>query len=344
MVHAVLLFSGILLFATTANAESDYKRINTALVEEVLIPAYSRLSQETEHQERLWTNLCAGTNVIKVDAVRRAFHQTSDAWAAVFNWDVGPMTLLLRRDRFYHWPERRNAIDKGLTKLLSAQDQRKLEPSVFAGASVAVQGLPALERLLYGPSDVTQDDWACRVGQAIVRNLNAIAQGAVNEWRDDVFGFIQRGEPHPIYFGDPRETSNSFFTGLLTGYAIIKDQKLLPVLGESAQKAKPNLTEGRRSGRFLRNLRLNMEGLFRVDQVFATHLPPDAAVTLAADKEDLLRSLEQLEPLETSVYDPVQRDRYAGVIRNLTSYRASIIQLFTTHLGVKVGFNSLDGD
>ncbi len=344
MIRAALITLILIFSATTTRAEPDFITLNTALAEIVLIPAYDQLSISATDQNALWLEVCENPAAEKLATLRAAFRRTSDAWAGVFNWNFGPITFLLRRDRFYHWPERRNAISKGLARLLDKTQPEKLHPAVFARTSVAVQGLPALERLLFENVDVMQNKWACRVGQAIAGNLASMAMNTSKEWRTEVLQHIKTGKPHPIYFGAPKELLNTIFTGLLTGYTIITDQKLRPVLGGNTDKAKPKLIEGRRSKRFLSNLKLNLTALFRIDAVIGAVLSSETNADMKTKKGQILPLLEELMPPEVGVYDSKQRDKITELIRRLTDYQTSIVDIYSKHLGLVVGFNSLDGD
>src|SRR3546814_15047315 len=90
----------------------------------------------------------------------------------------GPSLLFLRYDRIEFWPDKRGVVRRHLSQLLSGQDAEALQPRTFANGSVAVQGFPALERLLFDSDD---DTWAmpfgCDVVRAIGTNLKSIAAG-----------------------------------------------------------------------------------------------------------------------------------------------------------------------
>ncbi len=341
--HTALTILVLCLVALPARAEPDYVAINTAIAEEVMIPAYARLAEATQAHAEDWRKACAGEGVGR-DTLKTSYHTVADAWAESFHWNFGPVTLLLRRDRFYHWPERRNAVLKSLNKLFADETPEKLELQNFAHISVAAQGLPAMERMLFEHTDTLDKSWNCKVAQTIAANMEEMAGGIVKEWRDDVLPVMKRGEEHPIYFSGPKETLNKTFTDLLTGYAIIKDQKILPVMGSSAQKAKPALVEARRSNRFARNLKHNLQTLFATDAIMARYLPEAEARDLAQKREAVMAQALVLPDFGEAVYDQQGRAQYKAFVDALSSLRTDMFSAYTKHLGVVVGFNSLDGD
>lgn len=332
------------LFVTPAQAEPDYAAINTALAEEVIVPAYEHLAASTADLQAGWVQACKMPDVADLSSLRDTYQRVADAWAESFNWNFGPITLLLRRDRFYHWPERRNAIAKNLNALLAKPDEERITDENFSHISVAVQGLPAMERLLFERDDVLTNPWSCKVGLTIAHNMATIAQGAADEWRGEVLETLRKGEEHPIYFDDPKSTLNQMFTELLTGYAIIKDQKILPVLGVSAKKARPNMAEARRSHRFERNLKLNLKTLFAADAVLARSLPEAERKILEQHRAAIAAMLDRLPPIADAVYDEAGRKAYMDLTKAIGAFRAAMVKAYTEHLGVVVGFNSLDGD
>src|SRR6185295_614005 len=59
-------------------------------------------------------------------------------------------------------------------------------------------------------------------------------------------------------FADGPEAARLLLTDLVAGFKLMHDVKLLPVLGASADVAKPKSAEGWRSGRSQRDLKLNL--------------------------------------------------------------------------------------
>jgi predicted lipoprotein len=202
MKRIVLVFA-LLFYPMTSSAEPSKQEISLKVVQDFVIPAYNELAKRSIKQTELWNKTC------ETGQLAKAYQTTADAWAAVQHLNFGPVTLLLRRDRLYHWPERRNAVSKGLNKILSAKDPTILSADNFSTTSVAVQGFPALERLLY--KDLMTDEFSCKVGKAIATSISEIAQGAAADWVTTLQN-IKSGQPHPIYFESMDEVAIRLFT------------------------------------------------------------------------------------------------------------------------------------
>ena len=95
---------------------------------------------------------------------------------------------------------------KQVQAVLASQDATAADPATLAGKSVAMQGLGALEFVLFGTgADVlaaTGDGFRCRYGAAIAANLDAIAAALQDEWQAPD-GFAARwtapGPENPLY-------------------------------------------------------------------------------------------------------------------------------------------------
>src|SRR5690606_3610781 len=123
------------------------------------------------------------------------------------------------------WPDRHNQITRQLARLLSAADDDALQPGRFATATVALQGLPALERLLFAQSSPL-GAYGCRLASTIAANLGTIAGEVVDQWRG---------------IAPDQDLAEGLVDGLMTQLQIIVDLKLLRPLGEGAASARPRL-------------------------------------------------------------------------------------------------------
>lgn len=341
-----LLFIVFLLlgFALPLRAETDFRAINAALANDVIVPAYNRLERATALQKNRWIEACEEPSRDVVDELRSVFHKTADVWAEVFHWTVGPVSQNLRRDRFYHWPVRRNAISRELQSLLANPAPDKLFPPVFARTSVAIQGLPALERILFSDIDPVGNPWACEIGRSIAINLATMAASIADEWRGDVVYHLSNGMPLPIHFGEPRAALNRFFTSLLTAFIIIKDQKILPALRLKRINANPKQLELWRSQRPRHTLILNLEVLAKIIKVFSTALENQHANRLAEGIARIQSLAQNLGPLTSGVTLESERRKIFAFVTEITQLQNDVASTLGDELGLTVGFNSLDGD
>src|SRR5262249_12236048 len=161
-------------------------------------------------------------------------------------------------DRIYFWPERKNAVAKQVATLLQSADVAALAPDRVAAASVAVQGFPALQLLLYDGDDPARAflsgdpaaAYRCAYGTAAARNLNAIATQIVGGWSAAIAAMAAAPPRYDSEYGlspSAKETAQQLFSDFLTLFELVGDLKLALPLGQSLANPKPKLAEGWRS-------------------------------------------------------------------------------------------------
>ena len=348
------------LLVVVARAAPDYRTLAVGLVEDYALPRYAVLAGAFEAQKNVLNDFCEVPDEAGLTAARAAFHDSMDAWQGIQHITAGPIQLLFRRERINHWPERRNAVARGLNALLRAADSSAITPARLAEASVAVQGLPALERLLFDEealdafgADTDDARFRCKLATAIAANLTTIAREVVAEWRDDALPVLKAGESHPIYFRDAGDLSARLLTDLQGLLQLMIDLKLAPVLGDAADVARPLRVENRRSLRGARNLRLNLEAAWAM---VAGGEAAGFGPYLARAELDLYESLMDAfaaagqtaatlpVPLTTALSEPAPRAQVVDFLETLRALRALVRESVPAALGLTLGFNAMDGD
>ena len=200
--------------------------------------------------------------------MRAAFHAADDAWHDVEHLEFGPMTFRLRAERLYFWPDPRNTTARQLAELLAGRDPATLTAESLGRASAAVQGLPATERLLFDEGAGTafrregeEGRRRCEVLEAMTRNIKDITGDVVREWNGGEVAYGRRIEtagPGNAAYAEPKEPTQEFLKSLHGALERVASLKLAKPLGTSLATARPMLVEEWRSGRALRDVRLNL--------------------------------------------------------------------------------------
>ena len=344
-----LLASWLGVFAAPAHA-ADFGTFNQAYARNVVAPAFKRAAVETAKLAQAADDFAGAPSQDGFAALRVTFDSVSEAWMHAEFFRTGPLEQEQRAERFLYWPERRNIVDKQLTALLAAPDPHGLMPAQFAHATVAVQGLPALERLLYGDnarqilSAGPEQKARIAVMQAIAHNLEILAREVAIAW--------EKASAEPAAFShDPTEATTQAYGDVLTEIQIIADRKVASVRGAEIDKARPYNAEQYRSGRSLQNIRSNLEALKAAvlgPDGFATLLPPDQS----ALKDEIAKAFDTAmaaaasvpEPLDAAVTDPDKRKSVDTLLTAANALRELMTQKVPPALGLTVGFNSMDGD
>lgn len=348
----------ILLAAPAAGAAplsgDAYRRLETDVARHHIAPRYARLAEAAGALDDAATAFCAGSRDSSLDPVRDAFRGALDSWMAVQHIQFGPIEADNRAFRLHFWPERKNAVGRHLGRLLAARDAAALAPGRFADGSVAVQGFPALERLLFDAEaearyrDAEAGAFRCAVSRAITANVRGIADDLAREWSART---AQAGAPG----ADAAEIARQLVGSLQYGLRLVSDLKLGKPLGPAVGQHRPKRAETWRSGRALANVQTNLralralyrgdggrgiEGVIRDDVGDA-----ETADALARAFDTVVADAEAaVPPLAEALADPSRRIKLDSLKGRIDGLNALVGVRLAPALGVVAGFNSLDGD
>lgn len=353
--HVPVLAGASALLAGLFVGRADAAAISAPeVVEQWLLPRYDALRAAARAQQEAWDSFCAKPSAEGVAELKTRFAAVSAGWAAVEFITFGPVMLSLRPDRFNLFPERRNAVGRSVAEIIGDETDERLQPDRFFRLSAAVQGLPALERVLYddgaeaallsGPESARR----CALGRAIAENLANIAGELREGWGDRHSGLLAQliaGQSDPVYFPEPGALLSQMVTDLAGAYQRVVDQRLLVVLGKTPDDAKPLLADRRRSG-------LSRETIIAII-ASADDLADRLAVGLDAKGrsavEKTMAGAEAAagalpEDIGAAATTPEGRKTLQATVTAFKAAQASVASPLASGLGVPLGFNALDGD
>lgn len=330
-------------------------------IEGYLVPAYEALADQMRGQASAWKRACPAPTKAQVNQLQEHYKQTAGLWAQVEFIRFGPASFLLRHERVNHWPERRNAVGRAVSTLIAHPDAEALTPKKFIRASVAVQGLPALERLLFTQESAwqspTEEDaiaWRCAIGQAIATNLATISTDIVNDWKEATGPLAQAkaGQSHALYFTDASDLGRRLLTDQVSGFQIMGDIKLaLPRGTTLAEGEAPIVKSGKleawRSGQSKANLLANLGAMKAMTYAWGT-----ISTWSAAQQADLATAFEKTRTSFDALPDNMKEALEAGTAQapieqaliDLRLLRAQVATILPKSLELTLGFNALDGD
>jgi hypothetical protein len=343
LLPAALAAATLAIPAPPARAADDVA-VATRVAEQFAIPRYRALADAAQSQEAAWKGFCSTRAPGGFADLRAAFAKTADAWASVEVVRYGPIAQDDRYERMEHWPERKNAVGKGVAALLLGSGPDDLAPSKFRQSSVAVQGLSAMERLLYDGEDPSAALTAatpaavrrCAVGTAIAGGIAAVAGDTLAGWQ----GSMQATLKDP---GQAKEAVTRIATDLLAMLQETDEAKLKPVFGETAEAAKPTSAEYWRSGRSARTIELNLASVAELTRVMIGGAEgADTAVETADGAASIAGSMPA--DIGPTAQDDKARRRIQLLLTAVRSARQTASMVLPAALGITLGFNSLDGD
>lgn len=362
----VILALAVAALPARAATEDDYRALNKSIVAGHVLPRLAAFARATAALRDTADLACASRAPVDVTALRQAFVLAMDAWEGIEHVRFGPVEFFSRRSRIFFWPDPRNSVGRQLGALLENGSPQTITEQSIAGESVAVQGFPALERLLYDgglaarlTARTAEADTACAAVRAIAGNLAAMARDIDAAWSqgDDAYArYLDQAGPEHLRFHHHREVTLELFKSLHTAVELVADHKLARPLGASIQAARPRLAEAWRSGRSLANIRTNLaaaqalyvgtgggESVSRFVREVAGERELDELLTRAFSQT--LGTADGIpDTLEAGVASAASRRPLDKLSRETRALKALLAQRLAPVLGVPVGFNALDGD
>tara|TARA_B100001996_G_scaffold198916_1_gene152264 strand:- start:131 stop:1225 length:1095 start_codon:yes stop_codon:yes gene_type:complete len=349
------------LFGSIAFGESDFKKINKELAYHHIIPRYNQFRIQTKKLNRDAINFCNNIQNKNLTSLRNSFHFALDSWMNVQHIQFGPIDKNLRLYRVLFWPDKHNSSTKHLSRLIKSLDNKIILPNNFIGASVAVQGFSALEKLIFQNYQTLfslneEAKYRCKLIKSITNNLYKIASSVLNEWKDQKNGFLKviSSDGSPFFEGE-KQIFSLFYKSLLFSLKNIHELKLKRPLGKSFDYRKPKKSESWRSKRSLRNIVINLkaiQSLYINNGNFGMYdylIAMEKNIVVADKFHEILSKTiisAQLikKPLSDSIADT---DGYQKLIK-LREKIFLLIEIVEKHFAVyfqiDAGFNSLDGD
>lgn len=309
---------------------------------------------ESAHAQSL-EHSAGGTD--RLDPIRTAYAATANAFSTIELLRVGPLLDNNRQNRLFYWPDPRRAGERQLRSLLTA-DPATLTADSMSERSVAVQGLPALERLLYGrlsdelasassDSDTVQRHCAAIV--AISGNVAALSAELAAEWQadDGIARKLASPQAADTLFRSTDEVVRSVLTQLAGGLDVMIDVKLAPML--DSEPPRRGSSPFRSSALTPVNLLGNLSSMRTL--AIESGLAESAGLEAELDFEFRIARnhlTEWSRSLPSGSWPNVLADDEASLLRalhsTLSSIRRTINERLAPSLGIRTGFNAEDGD
>jgi predicted lipoprotein len=325
-------------------------------VEDVFRPGFAAYAEATTELDASFDTLCAAPGSDTLAISREAFAETVAAWSRVELYSIGPLREDNRSERILFWPDRKGIALRQVQQILAEGDETAADPTTLVGKSVAVQGLGALEYLLWGTGADSlaeaEGGFRCRYAGAIGTVLAETGTTMAAEWADPE-GFSKRlisPTESDADYRNTREVAEELSGLLAHGVELIRDQRLLPFLGRDGAPAKPKSALFWRSGLTAASVAGNFDGLKALFQGSGLDVAGGAenawvANTGGFEFRNAERALALLtKPVEAVLEDEKQRHAYDYLVLVSQSLGTILGENLPAALGLSVGFSSLDGD
>ncbi len=260
-------------------------------------------------------------------AVLPAYHAARDAWGAIGDMRLGPGEQAALTIAF--WPDDRAS---GARALKAGADPLPASARGFSGLDLML-GDPGLD---YGPTDP-----GCALVRRLTADLSAQAAALERDWAAFAPMLRSPGTAGNLTWLDDAEVRRALFTQALAGLELTLAQRIGRPLGEVG-RPRPARAEHWRTRRPLPNVLAAARAAHRLGAALAPGPVPamDAA-------------LRTVEAAATEVADPGFQDiadspgarlRLEILGQRIADLRKAIEAEVGAPLGIRPGFNALDGD
>ncbi|MBV1789303.1 imelysin family protein [Marinobacterium sp. D7] len=353
---ALFLLAGLLHGNHAAAQSVNWQAYNEETLHEDILPAYAHFASAAEGLAKASNALCNTTDSANLASTRQAYRDTLTAWQGVSHLQFGPVTYLMRNYSIQFWPDRKSIGRKQLQSALALPADSVFDAEFFHQASVSIKGLPALEQLLFRTDALEQLQGIgvdCRLTQAIAGNLSTMADGIYQDWKREGETLLRGSDiaaEDDVQASTVPAFSIDLMKSLVEPIELIRDTKLLAVLGKGADSTYPHRAESWMSEHSLANIRTNLDAaqaLYKgsnagLEQLLRQRGEEERAKAI---EQQFLLLDEQLQPLGDSLTGALDA-HYAELVTIADSLKVldHLLGMAMKTLGIQLGFNSRDGD
>lgn len=313
----------------------------THVADDIVVPAYGDAAAQSQTLHDLAKKHCASAQVQEqpLTELREQWLKLAQAWARAEMINFGPATQSMSNLYINYYPDERGLVHSGVADLIAANPN--LTPDQLAQESAIVQGVPGLEEALYANDrlDAAQCAYIISASEALTTRLKEIEA----TWQKQSVSLLAIDQT-----AHSDQGLNQWVNSLLSLIETMKSSAIEQPLGLKG-KAKghvPAVTAGQ--SRAIINAKLDTLNQAFTDPLLTAMLSgdsPNNADTAVADKlssalADTSTLLAQM-PEDISQADKATQQQ---LYDKLTTVTQIIKRELIPTLGIRVGFNSTDGD
>lgn len=309
----------------------------THVAEDIVIPAYADAAQQSDLLNELAQKYCQQSPVSgdELQALREQWLVLAQAWSSAEMVNFGPATASMSNLYINYYPDERGLVHSGVADLIAANP--KLTPEQLTGESAIVQGVPGLEEALFANEslDAGQCAYVISASSALSTRLKAIE----DNWQQNATNLLAIDKT-----GESDQGLNQWFNSLLSLIETMKSNAIDQPLGLTG-KAKghlPAATAGQ--SRAIINAKLDAINKAMTDPVLTAILGSNDENTVADNLSTALAEATTLLAQMPEDISAADKDDQQALYDHLTTITRLIKRELIPALGIRVGFNSTDGD
>lgn len=320
----------------------------------------NRQSAELATESQAFCDSNPENSAERLSKVRLKWLSTMGAWQKIQWVQFGPVTHNNAGWSIQFWPDKKNLLARKMTQY--GKNTQEIAAESIAGASVVIQGISAMELLLFDGDFAAQNAWMdfkkqCQLQLAVARHLQQTTQKLAMAWEEG--GYAEQWLTHNNELeeqGQLVEAEGEIFDALLGQMERVKMDKLGGPLGYKNRNKVANgyFSESWRSQSSLNNIRANIDAFAQAlndpdyydlskKLIDAGHTDLanqllELTVTVQNSADSLTQPLSQMVNSEEGKIEVDKLYQQVGDLNSLLKNQVA------PALGIVLGFNSNDGD
>lgn len=321
-----------------------------------IVPGYERFAQDARAEAEAMEALCAQPGADRLADARAGFRALVRSWSRIEIVRFGPVAAENRMERILFWPDRRSIGLKQVQGAIATKDETATRVDRLQEKSVALQGLGALEYLLFGTGskDLASgaDAYRCAFGRAVAGALAETGGELVRAWRAPQGIASRMTDPRPAHadYRTREEVMQELLGVWVHGMDMVRDTRIAPFLGETPEDGNHKRALFWRSGMTVPALAANAQGfaalfdLSGLDERLAD-MDSLSGDSFTFELTNFSRTAAEIDmPVAEAVADPAARADLEYLLILTGSLQDIAMRRIGVDLGLVVGFSSLDGD
>lgn len=309
----------------------------THVADDIVIPAYADAAKQSDLLNELAQKHCTQTPVSgdELQALRAQWLVLAQAWSSAEMVNFGPATASMSNLYINYYPDERGLVHSGVADLIAANP--KLTPEQLAGESAIVQGVPGLEEALFANEslDAGQCAYVISASSALSTRLKDIEKN----WQQNATDLLAIDKA-----AESDRGLNQWINSLLSLIETMKSNAIDQPLGLTG-KAKghlPAATAGQ--SRAIINAKLDTINKAMTDPVLTAILGSNDENKVSDNLSTALADTTALLAQMPEDLSEANKDDQQALYDHLTDVTRLIKRQLIPALGIRVGFNSTDGD
>ena len=354
----VLVTLWFAMLASSASAQTDLQAITRGMIEGHILPAYATLVGEADAEHDAIAALCEAPSEDTLADAQAGFADLVEAWSAVEFIRFGPAREDNRYERLFFWPDRNGRGLNQVQRAIAGEDPTVETVESLQGKSVALQGVLALDFVLFGTGAETLGEGAphrCAYALAIAGSIAGNSSDLLGGWEGDsgYAALMLNPGPDNMVYRTQGEALQELLRAMAEQLQIMHDAKILPVVGATPEDSNYRRAPFWRSEQSVPSMIANAQAMLNLNEAggFAELLPMDSqryAGTARFELSQVVSRLTDLQDtgatLESLVTSEETHGRFASVALPVAGAMRVIGEVYPVELGLTLGFNSLDGD